>query len=59
MLFKRNRTPIKHIYYALHLYFFSGLSLRKVSQNLSPFIKMNHISLELDSTALQARKAVT
>jgi putative transposase len=27
------------------LYFFSGLSLRKVSQNLSPFIKMNHISI--------------
>jgi hypothetical protein len=38
MLFKRNRTPTKHIYYALHLYF-SGLSLRKVSQHLSPFIK--------------------
>jgi putative transposase len=45
MLFKRNRTPTKHIYYALHLYFFSGLSLRKVSQNLSPFIKRNHVSI--------------
>jgi len=44
MLFKRNRTPKKHIYYALHLYF-SGLSLRKVSQHLSPFIKRNHVSI--------------
>ena len=44
MFFKRNRTPTKHIYYALHLYF-SGLSLRKVSQNLSPFIKRNHVSI--------------
>jgi putative transposase len=44
MLFKRNRTPTKHIYYALHLYF-SGLSLRKVSQHLSPFIKRNHVSV--------------
>ena len=44
MLFKRNRTPTKHIYYALHLYF-SGLSLRKVSQHLSPLIKRNHVSV--------------
>jgi putative transposase len=44
MFFKRNRTPTKHIYYALHLYF-SGLSLRKVSQHLSPFIKRNHVSV--------------
>jgi putative transposase len=44
MLFKRNRTPTKHIYYALHLYF-SGLSLRKVSQHLSQFIKRNHVSI--------------
>ncbi|HET7391782.1 MAG TPA: DDE-type integrase/transposase/recombinase [Nitrososphaeraceae archaeon] len=44
MLFKRNRTPTKHIYYALHLYF-SGLSLRKVSQHLSPFIKRNLVSI--------------
>jgi putative transposase len=44
MFFKRNRTPTKHIYYALHLYF-SGLSLRKVSQHLSPFIKRNHVSI--------------
>jgi hypothetical protein len=43
ILFKRNRTPRKHIYYALHLYF-SGLSLRKVSQHLSPLIKKrNHM----------------
>jgi len=41
LLFKRNRTPTKNIYYALHPYF-SGLSLRKVSQqHLSPFIKRN------------------
>jgi putative transposase len=44
MFFKRNRTPTKHIYYALYLYF-SGLSLRKVSQHLSPFIKRNHVSI--------------
>ena len=44
MLFKRNRTPKRHIYYALHLYF-SGLSLRKVSQHLSPFIRRNHVSI--------------
>jgi putative transposase len=44
MFFKRNRTPTKHIYYALYLYF-SGLSLRKVSQHLSAFIKRNHVSI--------------
>ena len=44
MFFEGNRTPTKHIYYALHLYF-SGLSLRKVSQHLSPFIKRNHVSI--------------
>jgi putative transposase len=43
--FKRNRTPSKYVYYALHLYF-SGLSLRKASQILSiTFIKRNHISV--------------
>jgi putative transposase len=43
--FKRNRTPSKYVYYALHLYF-SGLSLRKASQILSiSFIKRNHISV--------------
>jgi putative transposase len=46
MFFKRNRTPTKHIYYALHLLYFSGLSLRKVlSEHLSPFIKRNHVSI--------------
>jgi putative transposase len=44
VLFKRNRTPSKYVYYALHLYF-SGLSLRKTSQNLDPFIKRNHVSI--------------
>ena len=44
MLFKRNRTSSKYIYYALHLYF-SGLSLRKASEHLFPFIKRNHVSV--------------
>lgn len=39
MLTKRNTTPSQHIAYALQLYF-SGLSLRKTSQQLlSLFIK--------------------
>ena len=43
MLNKRNRTPSKYIVYALQLYF-SGLSLRRTSQQLSCFVKRNHIS---------------
>ena len=35
---KRSRTPSKYIYYALYLYF-SGLSLRKTSEHLLPFVK--------------------
>jgi putative transposase len=42
--FKRIRTSSKYIYYALQLYF-SGLSLRKVSQKISVFIKRNHVSI--------------
>jgi hypothetical protein len=54
---KRSRTPSKYIYYALYLYF-SGLSLRKTSEHLLPFVKRNHVSIwELDST-LQANKAM-
>jgi putative transposase len=41
---KRSRTPSKYIYYALYLYF-SGLSLRKTSEHLLPFVKMNHVSI--------------
>ncbi len=45
MLDKRNRTPSsKYIVYALQLYF-SGLSLRRTSQQLSCFVKRNHISI--------------
>ena len=45
MLLKRNRTSSKYIYYALHLYF-SGLSLRRASEHLFPFIKRrNHVSV--------------
>ena len=44
MLTKRNRTPAQYIAYALQLYF-SGLSLRKTSQQLSLFIKRNHVSI--------------
>jgi hypothetical protein len=50
-------TPSKHIYYALHLYF-SGLSLRKTSEHLLPFVKRNHVSInqELDTTLLLTNK---
>lgn len=44
MLNKRNKTPSKYMIYALQLYF-SGLSLRKTSQQLSQFIKGNHVSI--------------
>jgi putative transposase len=44
VLLKRNRTSSKYIYYALHLYF-SGLSLRRASEHLFPFIKRNHVSV--------------
>ena len=44
VIFERSRRPSKYVYYALHLYF-SGLSLRKTSQNLAPFIKRNHVSI--------------
>ena len=44
VIFERSRTPSKYVYYALHLYF-SGISLRKTSQNLAPFIKRNHVSI--------------
>ena len=41
---RRSRTPSKYIYYALYLYF-SGLSLRKTSEHLLPFVKRNHVSI--------------
>jgi putative transposase len=41
---RRSRTPSKYIYYVLHLYF-SGLSLRKTSEHLSPFIRRYHVSI--------------
>src|SRR5918912_2387925 len=44
MLNKRNKTPSKYMIYALQLCF-SGLSLRKTSQQLSQFIKRNHVSI--------------
>lgn len=40
----RNRTPSSYISYGLYLYF-SGLSLRRVSERLSRFIKRNHVSI--------------
>jgi putative transposase len=40
----RNRTPSSYISYGLYLYF-SGLSLRRVSERLSCFIKRNHVSV--------------
>ena len=46
MLTKRNTTPSQHIAYALQLYF-SGLSLRKTSQQLlSLFIKRDLFQYE-------------
>ena len=38
------RTPSQYILYALQLYS-SGLSLRKTSERLLPFIKRNHVSI--------------
>lgn len=44
--YRRNKTASFRIYsiYALHLYS-SGLSLRKTSERLFPFIKRNHVSV--------------
>jgi len=41
---KRNRTNLKDITYALHLYF-DGLSLRNTSKVLSRFIKRSHTAI--------------
>jgi putative transposase len=38
------RAPSKYILYVLQLYS-SGLSLRKTSERLLPFIKRNHVSI--------------
>jgi putative transposase len=38
------RAPSKYILYALQLYS-SGLSLRKTSERLLPFIERNHVSI--------------
>ena len=43
-MFIRNKTSLKYVYYALYLYF-SGLSLRRISQRLSCFVKRNHVSI--------------
>ena len=40
----RNKTPPEYIYHGLYLYF-SGLSLRRTSQQLSCSIKRNHVSI--------------
>jgi putative transposase len=40
----RNKTPSEYVYYGLHLYF-SGLSLRKVSERLSIVVKRNHVTI--------------
>jgi putative transposase len=40
----RNRTPLSYISYGLYLYF-SGLSLRWVSERLSCFVKRYHVSI--------------
>jgi putative transposase len=40
----RNKTPPEYIYHGLYLYF-SGLSLRRTSQQLSSLIKRNHVTI--------------
>ncbi|MBA3284646.1 MAG: IS6 family transposase [Nitrosopumilus sp.] len=40
----RNRTPSEYVGYGLYLCF-SGLSLRRVSERLSCFIKRDHVSI--------------
>ncbi len=40
----RNKTPPEYIYHGLYLYF-SGLSLRRTSQQLSGLIKRNHVTI--------------
>ena len=40
----KTKPSSKYVYYALQLYI-SGLSLRKTSQQLSPYIKRNHVSI--------------
>ena len=41
---KRNRTNLKDITYALHLYFL-GLSLRNTSKAISRFVKRSHSAI--------------
>src|SRR5215212_8458719 len=41
---KRNRTKLKDMAYALHLYF-NGLSLRNTSKALSRFVKRSHSAI--------------
>jgi putative transposase len=41
---KRNRTKLKDIVYALHLYF-DGLSLRNTSKALSRFVQRSHTAI--------------
>jgi putative transposase len=43
-VFIRNKTPTEYICHGLYLYF-SGLSLRRTSQQLSYFIKRNHVTI--------------
>ena len=40
----RNKTPPEYIYHGLYLYF-SGLSLRRTSQQLSYVVKRNHVTI--------------
>jgi putative transposase len=43
-VFIRNKTPPEYIYHGLYLYF-SGLFLRRTSQQLSSLIKRNHVTI--------------
>jgi hypothetical protein len=58
--FKRNRTPSKHIYYALRLYI-SDLSLRKkdIAEVISICQEESYFDMEFDSIMVQAKEDTT
>jgi hypothetical protein len=48
ILKERSRTASKYVYYALQLYFFSGLSLKNITKAISIYQKKPCFDLELD-----------
>ena len=53
----RNRTRLKDIVYAIHLYFL-GLSLRNTSITLSRFVKRSHTAIRDWIQKLQTPKVI-